>query len=183
MWPDNEPLELDTRKKLYGVIEKSPGLHFREIQRRSGLAVGALQYHLDFLQKKGFVSFQKEGKFVRYYAMRTKKTVENKPLMALLRQEQPRHILLFLLQRKFATNERIAQAINLSQSTTSTYLKKMLETQAIERKKHGRKIVFSIANKEQVTDLLARFQKSFLDELVDNFVNVWETVGEQTRQA
>lgn len=177
MWPDNEPLELDSRNKLYKIIEKSPGLHFREIQRRSGLAVGALQYHLDYLQKKSFVSFQKEGKFVRYYALRTKKTVENKGLMSLLRQEQPRHILLFLLQRKFATNERIAQAVNLSQSTTSTYLKKMLEAQVIERKKQGRKIIFLVADKEQVAQLLSQYKKSFLDELVDNFVDVWETVG------
>ncbi|MFH0954703.1 MAG: winged helix-turn-helix transcriptional regulator [Candidatus Micrarchaeota archaeon] len=177
MWPGNEPLELDTRNKLYKIIEKSPGLHFREIQRRSGLAVGALQYHLDYLQKRSFVSVQKEGKFVRYYALRTKKTVENKGLMSLLRQEQPRHILLFLLQRKFAANERIAEAVNLSQSTTSTYLKKMLESGVIERKKQGRKIIFLVVNKGQVAELLSQYKKSFLDELVDNFVDVWQTVG------
>ena len=174
---ENQPLELDTRKKLYRIIEKSPGLHFREIQRRSGIAVGSLQYHLEYLQKRGFLTIQKEGKFVRYYAMRTKKIVEDKDLMGLLRQEQPRHILLFLLQRRFATNEKIAQAVNLSQSTTSAYLKKMLETGALQRRKSGRKTHFSISNKEKIAQLLAQYKKSFLDELVDNFVEVWSEMG------
>ncbi|MBU0636465.1 winged helix-turn-helix transcriptional regulator [Candidatus Micrarchaeota archaeon] len=174
---ENQPLELDTRKKLYTIIEKSPGLHFREIQRRSGIAVGSLQYHLDYLQKRGFLTLQKEGKFVRYYAMRTRKIIEDKGIMALLRQEQPRHILLFLLQRRFATNERIAQAVNLSQSTTSAYLKKMLETSALQRKKRSRKTHFFISDKEKIVQLLAKYKKSFLDELVDNFVEVWNEVG------
>jgi predicted transcriptional regulator len=174
---ENQPLELETRKRLYKIIEKSPGLHFREIQRRSGIAVGSLQYHLDYLQKHDFLVSQKEGKFVRYYAMRTKKIVEDKPLMALLRQEQPRHILLFLLQRKFATNERIAEEVQLSQSTTSAYLKKMVETGAIQKRKSGRKTHFFVAEKEKVAALLAQYKKSFFDGLVDNFVEVWEEVG------
>lgn len=174
---ENQPLELETRKRLYKIIEKSPGLHFREIQRRSRIAVGSLQYHLDYLQKHDFLTMQKEGKFVRYYAMRTKKIVEDKPLMALLRQEQPRHILLFLLQRKFATNERIAEEVQLSQSTTSAYLKKMAETGAIQKRKSGRKTHFLVGNKEKVAELLATYQKSFLDGLVDNFVEVWQEVG------
>lgn len=179
MRPDeNQPLELHTRKRLYSIIEKSPGLHFRELQRRSGIAVGSLQYHLDYLHKHAFVNPQKEGKFVRYYALRTKKIVEDKSLMGLLRQEQPRHIVLFLLQRRFATNERIAQEVNLSQSTTSAYLKRMLQAGAISRKRSGRKTHFFVDDKQKTAELLAQYKKSFLDELVDNFVDVWQNVGQ-----
>ncbi|MDO8625738.1 MAG: winged helix-turn-helix transcriptional regulator, partial [Candidatus Diapherotrites archaeon] len=66
---EDTTLELGTRNRLYAIIEESPGLHFRELQRRSGIAVGSLQYHLDFLQKRSFVQTVREGKFVRYYAM------------------------------------------------------------------------------------------------------------------
>ena len=47
-----EALKLDIRKKIYNTVKKNPGLHFREIQRRVEIATGALQYHLDYLQKK-----------------------------------------------------------------------------------------------------------------------------------
>lgn len=173
---ENQPLELDTRNRLYKIIEKSPGLHFREIQRRSKIAVGSLQYHLDYLQKHNFLTMEKEGKFVRYYALRTKKIVEDKSLMGLLRQEQPRRILLFLMQRRFATNERIAQEVNLSQSTTSTYLKKMFEGGAVQRKKSGHKTHYFIKDKDKTAALLLQYKKSFFDELVDNFVDVWQQV-------
>ena len=115
---------------------------------------------------------------MRYYAMRTKKIVEDKPLMGLLRQEQPRHILLFLLQRRFATNERIAQEVHLSQSTTSAYLKKMVESGAVQRKKSGRKTHFLVSDKQKTAELLAQYKKSFVDEMVNNFVDVWEEIGQ-----
>ncbi|MBS3061512.1 MAG: winged helix-turn-helix transcriptional regulator [Candidatus Diapherotrites archaeon] len=173
---EDNTLELETRNRLYRIIEESPGLHFRELQRRSGIAVGSLQYHLDYLSKKSFVHTVKEGKFVRYYAMKTTKIVENKELMNTLRQEQPRHIVLFLLQKRFATNEVISKAISLSPSTVSTYLKKMVEIGILGRKKTGAKTAFFILDKDKVAQMLSEYQGSFLDNLVDNFVTVWNEV-------
>ncbi len=173
---EDTTLELDSRNRLYSLIEKSPGLHFREIQRRSGIAVGSLQYHLDFLQKRSFIHTVREGKFVRYYAMKTQHVVENKEIMNTLRQNQPRHILLFLLQKRFATNETIARSVSLSPSTVSSYLKKMVEFGILGRQKHGNKMAFFILDKTKVADLLVEYRKSFLDDMVDNFVQVWETV-------
>ena len=46
-----EALALEVRRKIYEEIKASPGLHFRELQRRVGLATGSLQYHLDYLAK------------------------------------------------------------------------------------------------------------------------------------
>jgi predicted transcriptional regulator len=173
---EDTTLELDTRNRLYTIIEGSPGLHFRELQRRSGIAVGSLQYHLDFLQKRSFVSTVREGKFVRYYALKTTKIVADKELMNVLRQQQPRHIVLFLLQKRNASNETISEAVDLSPSTVSTYLKKMTELAVLERKKQRGKIVYSILDKEKTAAMLSEYQTSFLDGLVDNFVNVWTEV-------
>ncbi len=173
---EDTTLDLETRNRLYRIIEESPGLHFRELQRRSKIAVGSLQYHLDFLGKKSFISSVKEGKFVRYYAMKTQRIVENKELMNTLRQQQPRHILLFLMQRRFATNDTISKAIDLSPSTVSTYLKKMVELEILERRKNRAKTAFFIKDKEKIAAILAEYKHSFLDDLVDNFVSVWQEV-------
>ena len=100
-------LQLDVRRKIYEIVEQSPGLHFREIQRRSGLAVGSLQYHLDYLQKHHILRTQNEGKFVRYYAVRgpqveeaNDQTQAGQKTMAFLRHESTRKIILFLLKEK-----------------------------------------------------------------------------------
>ena len=39
------------RQGLYSLISRSPGLHFREIQRRTRMATGQLLFHLDSLRK------------------------------------------------------------------------------------------------------------------------------------
>ena len=47
-------LALGVRREIFELIKQSPGLHFREIKRRTNLAIGALQYHLNVLEKNNF---------------------------------------------------------------------------------------------------------------------------------
>jgi predicted transcriptional regulator len=58
----------DTRTDLLSIIQDNPGLHFRELQRRSGLANGQLEYHLYQLEKELKVSKRKDGKLLRYFS-------------------------------------------------------------------------------------------------------------------
>ena len=169
-----EALELKAREKIYRIIEESPGLHFREIQRRAEIAVGSLQYHLDYLQKKHLVRIEKQGKFVRYYSIRGKQLGEDEKIMSLLRQNTIRRIVLFLLQNKQANNLSISNAVNLSASTVSWHLEKMLEEGLIEREKQGRESIFVLKEPDKVAQIVINYKESFLDQWVDNFVEMWE---------
>lgn len=179
-------LQLDVRRKIYDVIEHSPGLHFREIQRRCELAVGSLQYHLDYLQKHHIIRTQTEGKFVRYYSVRGRQVGEGQTheigqkTMAFLRHESTRKIILFLLSQKRANNERIAEEIQLSPSTTSWHLDKLVEAGVLIRQREGRKSFFELVNASAAQQLLITFKKSFLDQAVDNFVEFTETLSTDT---
>ena len=166
--------QLDVRNKLYKTIDKNPGLHFREIQRRTEIATGALQYHLEYLGKKHLVRTVKEGKFVRYYSIRGKQLGENQKLMNVLRQDSLRKLLLFLLEKKRAPNTVIAQNIGLSTSTTFWHLNKLLEDNIVEKKVFRGKTVFVVSDPQRVAELLKEHKKSFLDGLVDNFVDAWQ---------
>lgn len=177
-------LQLEVRKRIYTEIEKSPGLHFREIQRRTTLAVGSLQYHLDYLQKHHIIRTQKEGKFVRYYSVRgpqvgdTLNGYAGQNTMASLRHESTRKIILFLLTENKANNERIAQEINLSPSTTSWHLDKLVESGVLKKERAGRKSFFTLTNPEEAKKLLVTFKQSFFDQAVDNFVELTQTLAE-----
>lgn len=176
-------LQLGVRKKIYDIVEESPGLHFREIQRRSGLAVGSLQYHLDYLQKHHILRTQAEGKFVRYYSVRGTQVNEStdpgmlgQKTMAFLRHESTRKVILFLLKEKRANNERIAEEIGLSPSTTSWHLDKLVENGVLARAREGRKTFFSLVNAASAQHLLVTFRKSFFDQAVDNFVELTQAL-------
>ncbi|MCR4335493.1 MAG: winged helix-turn-helix transcriptional regulator [archaeon] len=169
-----QALKLDVRKKIYNTIKKNPGLHFREIQRRVGIATGALQYHLDYLVKKHLVKTERETKFLRYYSVRQE--FEETSLMALLRQDSMRKIIVFLMQRRFANNQTISKQVNLSPSTTSWHLEKLVESSVVAKDRRGRKTYFKLTDKEKLAELLVGYRKSFLDEAVNNFVELWEEV-------
>lgn len=169
-----QALKLDVRKKIYNTIKRNPGLHFREIQRRVGIATGATQYHLDYLVKKHLIKTEREKKFLRYYLVR--QNFEETNLMSLLRQDSIRKILVFLMQRRFANNTTIADQVNLSPSTTSWHLEKLVGNEIIEKNRRGRKTYFKVIDKQRIANLLVGYRRSFLDETVNNFVEIWEEI-------
>ncbi len=165
-------MAVSPRDRIYSTIVQNPGLHFREIQRRVGYATGAMQYHIDYLKKKNFVYEKKEGKFSRFYAHAGEKV--DPTLMSLLRQEQVRKIVLFLLNKRRATIQIITKEVGLSTSTINFHLKKLVDSGVVVEQKSSGKTFFGILNKEPIMEMLIVYRKSFLDVLVDNFVNLWE---------
>ncbi len=168
----DDAIKLDSREKIFSIIGENPGLHFREVQRRAEIATGALQYHLDYLKKKHLIREEKVGKFSRFYSIRAPEI--NTQLMSLLRQESVRAIVLFLMKRRRATLPQIAKEITLSVSTTGFHLQKLLESQVVLEKKYGRKNYYFLANKDAVLEMFVTYKDSFLDTLVDSFVDLWE---------
>ena len=167
-----ETMALSPRDRIYSMIIQNPGLHFREIQRRVDIATGALQYHIDYLKKKHLIYEEKEGKFSRFYAHQEQKV--NEKLMNLLRQDQVRQIVLFLLTKRRATIKTIVQEMNLSTSTTKFHLQKLLDGEVVLEKSQQGKTFYSLKEKEPIMEILIIYKKSFLDSIVDNFVEIWE---------
>ena len=167
-----EVMTLTPRDKILSTIAQNPGLHFREIQRRVGIATGALQYHLDYLKKKNFIREEKQGKFSHFYALQAENV--DSSLMNLLRQESVRKIVIFLMNRRIATLPSISKTIGLSLSTTSFHMQKLLLSKVVTQKNVRGKIYFSLTNKERVLAILVQYKESFLDSLVDSFIDTWE---------
>ena len=170
----SEALALGARNKIYKAISKSPGLHFRELQRRTKIATGSLQYHIDFLLKRHLIKSEKNGKFVRYYSTRGPQLGADQVTMGLLRQPSLRKTILFLLTKKRANNEKIAVAVGLSPSTVSWHMVKLIQGNIVEKRRVGRKTFFYIKNADNISAILSNYKKSFLDEMVDSFVDIWD---------
>jgi predicted transcriptional regulator len=168
-----EAMAITPRDRIYSEIVKSPGLHFREIQRRTQIATGALQYHLDYLRKKNFIFEKKEGKFSRFYCSQDQGTV-NSSLMNLLRQDQVRKIALILLQKRMLSFASLKKMTGMTSSTASFHLQKLIDAGVVELKTTRGKEFYSIKNKEPLLEVLYSYKESFMDSLVDNFIDIWE---------
>src|SRR3989344_913719 len=167
-------LELDARKKIYDVVKKFAGCHFREIERKSKLSTGSVNYHLGYLNKNGLIKEEKEGNNIRYFPKEFKS--ENKKLLGLLRQKSIRMILIYMITNKDCNHEQIVKFVKLSPSTISWHLKKLEEENIVMFVKKGRKTYYNLLiNRDEIINLLVTYQESFLDSLVDNVIDMWGT--------
>jgi len=166
-------LDPESREKIYRCISDSPGLHFREIQRRLGAATGTLDYHLHLLHKQGSIRLEKDGKFTRYYTTNKTFDQEEKDMLNLLRNENLRHVLIFLIENKNASASNISEALNFSPSKLSNYLKSLLDMEIINQKKKGRFRHYSVKNAKNITKYLETHKSSFIDDIVDRFIDTW----------
>ncbi|MFH1751420.1 MAG: winged helix-turn-helix transcriptional regulator [archaeon] len=167
-------LELEVRQKIYSAIEEFPGLHFRELLRKTNLAVGSLQYHLEFLEKKHLIRVLKDKRFKRYYIVRDSNLEDESLVISFLRQEKPKQIILLLYSMPGLNQAQIASDISLGLSTTSVYLSRLVQSGIIKTKSSGRKKLFYLENPEKIKSVLVERKQSFLTGLVDNFAKVIE---------
>jgi predicted transcriptional regulator len=165
-------LEVGIRQKLFTLISECPGIHFRDAQRRTESSTGNLTYHLDSLVKAGLLTTVRDGKYLRYYAF-TEKSTEEKRILELARRKTDRHILLLLLENETNTNEELSKILRLSPSTISWHIKKLIETNILCVKTEGRKVFYSVNSPELVSGILVKYKESYMDKLVDRFVEMW----------
>jgi len=166
-------LELETRRRVYETIRDSPGLHFRELERRLMLGYGTLQYHTEFLIKHNLVSEEKGKEYSRFFAA-SFRSIKERELLSLLRQKTNRHILIHLVDNPMSRNKDIAKNIELSPSTASWHLARLVETGAVASENRGNETLYRVGDPEAVTKLLITYKSSFIDKIVDRFIDVWE---------
>ena len=166
-------LELDVRRQIYRLVQKYAGCHFREIERKSGLSTGSVNYHLGYLARHNLIKQEKEGNNLRYFPKDFKS--QNTKLMGLLRQKSVRNILLYVLLNENCNHEQIVESVSLSPSTVSWHLKKLEDAGIVGSVKEGRSKSYNVRiEKEEIINLLITYKESFLDTLVDRVIEMWE---------
>ncbi len=166
-------LDSEARKTIYGCISASPGLHFREIQRRLNLGTGTLDYHIHLLHRQGAIRSEKSGKFTRYYATDKLFEEKEKSILNLLRNENFRHIVIYLLEHRNPSASEIAAALGFSPSRLSWHLKALLGSRVVDQKKEGRYRFYRLNDPKGMAGYLKTHRSSFLDDIVDRFIDAW----------
>ena len=165
----SDPLDLENRKRIFECVRESPGLHFREIQRRMDMPIGVLEYHLDYMTRRELLTVEKHDNFSRYYP-RGHLSKEKQRIISSLRQEIPRGIILYLLNNQGATHSEILTNFTISGGTLSYHLKKMAAKEIVRIEKDGRESHVYLIDHDKIADLLIIYRRTFFDKLVDEFV-------------
>jgi len=167
-----DPLELQNRKRIFECIRASPGIHFREIQRRTELPIGVLEYHLNYLVNRGVLSLDKRENFSRYFPS-GEVGADKQRILSALRQEIPRGIILYLLRNPGANHGELLGNFSISGGTLSYHVKKLVNKGVVRVVKEGRESKLWVIDPDKVADLLIIYRRTFFDRLVDEFVALY----------
>jgi alpha-tubulin suppressor-like RCC1 family protein/predicted transcriptional regulator len=113
----------ENRNGIFRFIVERPGSTLYEITRGTGMNMGTIRYHMMILGiNHRIVSFNDEGKFVRYFANSNSYSREDQQVISIMRRESIGRILKYIVEKPEATNADLCSELGLPESTVSKYL-------------------------------------------------------------
>jgi len=168
----SDAFEIENRKQIFEYIKSHPGNHLREIQRKLNIPLGTLEYHLRYLVEIDLIVEKEDGHYRRYYPQGTIGS-RDKKILSMLNQPIPRKILMYLLLHPNSNFKEIAKNFSESPSTISFHVDKLIKSELIKKEKLGREMLYSVTDEQSVAKMLITYKQSFLDSLVESFVETW----------
>jgi predicted transcriptional regulator len=167
----DEILENERRRKIYALVEASPGIHLRELQRVLNIPLTTLDYHLSYMTRKKIIFGETEDHHKRYYTKPL--DPDDKKVLIALRQKRMREIVLIVLENGKAKYQLLAERLKLSHSTLSSYLKYLVNKNILVMEKIGYENLYTVQEEDRVAKVLIAYKPSFLDKLVDRVLDTW----------
>lgn len=169
----DDPLELETRRRIFQHVQKFPGAHMREIGRELDIPMGTLEYHLHYLAKADLLTTRQDARYTRYFAT-GELSRRDKDVLAVLRQKVPRQIAAHLLLEPGSSHGALLTKFALAPSTLSFHIKKLLASGIVSQEKSGRENLYRVVEPELVSRVLIQHRESFFDDVIDRFAEVWQ---------
>jgi len=162
-------LELETRRNIFDILKKNPGLHLSKIAQTLKLRVSLVEYHLRYLEKHELVQSDKHTGYNRYFVIGEVKSIKKKNF-SILRQKTLLKIVLFLLKKRSAKHKEILNQMDISPATLSYHLKRLINDNILVVDKQGTSRVYRIKNSEELIMWLIKYKPY---NLLDGFNEIW----------
>jgi len=156
----NDSLNNTTRNDIYNLILNNPGLHLNQITKKMKISKSTINYHINYLKKQGFILFENDGKYLRYYVPKKVNKFEKK-VLKLLRQQIPFQIVIYLIQNSNISQIEISKYLEKHPTTISYHLKKLKGLDIIERIPNGKKTNYKLKNPQYIYDIIHKYAESF----------------------
>ncbi|MCI4345820.1 MAG: winged helix-turn-helix transcriptional regulator [Thermoplasmata archaeon] len=163
-----DPLALETRRRLYAAVERTPGLSAREIQRSAGTAWGETAYHLERLAVSGLLH-RERGSHQDFYFCATL-PLGDRTLLRVARSAASRRILVTLLESPDLTLAEIAARCELSLSRGSIHVRRLLATGIVSSGRREQLRTFVVADPPRIARILVAYRENYADRWVDRLI-------------
>lgn len=138
-----DPLEHPARASIMQAIEKSPGIHFQNIRKSTGLAAGTTQHHLRMLEAQKCILRQEAlGKTCFFPKSRMS---ARERLMRIAHQDKQLHAILTCIDGSEKTMTSLASELGISASTANHHANRLMDLGLLTRTKRGRTTFVALA--------------------------------------
>lgn len=167
----------ETRVRIEQAIADIPGIHFNGLVRHLDLAPGQVQYHLRRLHEQGTVVSEQLYGRTQYYP--PEYDAFDRAVIALLRRETARDILVYLLDRGRARPDEVTEAIGIARSTLEWHLDHLEPNDLVRKHQTERGVELVARHTKRVTRLLAETDPSVPLRMSDRFARLVDRLLEE----
>ena len=161
------------RQRIYLYIKNNPGVHLRKISKSLNLAIGDTNYHLDSLEQSGFIKHGKWGIYKRYFVIAIQDN-RSESILAILQQDTPRTIVLFLLENPGSIQSQICRHISFSAPTVKWHMSRLKRMDIIYDRKQGKFVRYYIkGNIADIVSLMKSYHPSIWSKLASSLVEMF----------
>ncbi|WP_428325248.1 winged helix-turn-helix transcriptional regulator [Nitrosopumilus sp.] len=160
----------DRDSQIQEIIEKNPGIQFREIMRSSGLKNGVLSHYLDKLERNGVIKADRGPRQARFYPPQI--TEDESIVIKALRKQTPRDLLLALVKEDGLEFSQLVKDVNKSPSTVSLYLSQLVDDGLVETKVVQLKKRYHIKVRDLIDKLVEDYRPSLLEKPTSGFEDI-----------
>jgi predicted transcriptional regulator len=168
---EDDPLALETRRRLYEAVRRAPGIGGREAQRIAGTGWGETVYHLDRLTDSGLLHRERSGHQDHYFVAAV--PLADRRLLGMMRSVSARRLVLALLERGGQTIPELTESTRLSTGRLSVHLRRLIETGLVRTGRRERYRTFEPTDRERVMRLLVAYRAGFADEWTEHLLETW----------
>ncbi len=156
---------MNSRSIIINIVNKIPGIRYKELQRVTKMPNGTLSYHIDMLTKDGIVRVRRDAGSTRLFPVTMDEYTAE--IISLLKDDIRLKIVKHLLKGS-ATYQELHKVVNRSFSTLTWHLDKLINANVVYVKNTIGINEYYIRDPELINDII----KEHLD-IVDNFIDTW----------
>ena len=163
--------QIPAREKLLQIISENPGIHFREIQRISGMAVGQTEYHLYQLERSARVVIREDGKNRRYF-LTDQGNPKEKKIILCLRNGYSAAVIHDLVKKNEVPLRQWEKGRKSRREKVMNTIKEMESDGIIARKIKDEETLIYLVDMESIMKVLRKYRKGFVQTLEENLLSL-----------
>lgn len=134
-----ELLDHERRDGVYQLVRAEPGISLSDIASRSGLGWGTAVYHLERLEKAGFVTSERSGGRRCYFPI-GEVPKDARPHLGALQQDALRDLASLVVERPGVTQSELAEALGITPGAASKQVSKLESVGLVRREREWKTV-------------------------------------------